>query len=67
MMWCMDTPYTSKLVRQDDGSWAVVCRAVFMVPEGTDLSAEEAIVEREAVRAAHIAAADLVRDGIVPS
>lgn len=63
----MDSPYTTELVRQDDGSWAVRCRAVFMVPEGADISDEVALVEREAVRAAHIAAADLVRQGLVPS
>ena len=63
----MDTPYTTELVRQDDGSWAVRCRAVFMVPEGADLSEESADVEREAVRAAHITAAMLVRKGLVAS
>lgn len=33
-----------------------------MVPEGADLSGAEDLVERHAVREAHIAAGDLVRE-----
>jgi hypothetical protein len=63
----MDTPYTTELMRQEDGSWVVRCRAIFMVPEGADLSEEDALVEQAAVREAHRAAAALVRHGLAPS
>lgn len=63
----METPYTTELVKQTDGTWVVLCRAVFMVPESADLTEEMEDVEREAVRQSHLAAATLVRRGLAPS
>jgi hypothetical protein len=55
----MDSPVVTELVRDADGDLAVLVRAIFVVPEGADLTEAEALVEREAVRAAHRYHADL--------
>jgi hypothetical protein len=60
-----DSPITTTLVRQPDGSYAIVARAIFLVPEDADLRDAERMVLDEATRAAHIAASDLVREHLV--
>ena len=64
-MDALDTPISTSVVRAVDGSYLVVCRAVFMVSEDADMSGVEAMVEEHAVRASHIVASDLVRDHLV--
>lgn len=64
-MDALDAPISTSLVRDVDGSFLVVCRAVFLVPEDANLDEVEAMVERHAVRAAHRAAGTLVRSHAV--
>lgn len=60
----MDSPYPTRVEKTDDG-YVVICSATVLARPGDDISEVHDAVLREAIRASHVAAADLLREGLL--
>lgn len=63
-MDAMDTPYPTRVVKTDDG-YVVICSATVLAAPDEDISDVHEAVLRAAIRASHVAAVDLMREGLL--